>query len=982
MAGMVPTPPGLPFVGNSFDVDSVDQTASLMRLADIHGPIFEVRLMQGSYVVCADYELYNELCDEKRFTKDPAGGLSELRHGLGDGLFTAKFGEHNWDVAHRVLVPAFGPLAISEMFDEMHGLATQMVLKWARFGSDRPVSCTDDFTKLTLDTIALCSMGTRFNSFYRDEVHPFPKAMTAVLLESGHETTSGFLAFLFYRFMVNPKTLQTAQKEVDDVIGTGSIRVQHMSKLPYLNACLREAIRLNPPAAASYMKTHPNNTDDPVILCGGKYQVPRGTTFRNLVGLVHQDRNNYGSDADVFRPERMLDENFSKLPRNAWKPFGNGSRSCIGVDFAWQESLLAVAMILQNFNVRMADPDYKLRIQQTLTVKPEGLFMYATLRDGLSVGVLEKRLRDDSTLSGKTGDAPEISGVMSDEPKKPMSVFFGGNMGTCESLARTIVNSAANHGYKADVQPLDNAMDSLPTDRPVIIITSSYEGQPPDNARGFFEWAQNLDKTSIVGVSYAVFGCGNRHWKNTFQHVPKTIDECLEKAGAKRLVGRGISDAANNHIFDDFEKWECDMFWPPVKAAFGGEDTPTNDTRTLDVEISAPCEPSHLNKDVGESIVLKNEIISSGADSSKRHIELQLPPSIEYRAGDYLGVHPINPPETMQRVAKQFDLSLDAVICIKSKDTFFPQGVPMPIRDMLGPYVELGQAATRSGVKTLIHHTDDSATKAQLESLIGDSFATTISAKNTSILDLLEAYPSIALPFPAYLAMLTSLHPRQYSISSSPLANPGTCSLTFSVLAAPALSDQSRTFLGVASTYLSSLSPGDRLTATHQPSAPSFHLPTEAAGTPLIMICAGTGIAPFRGFIQERATLSASGKPLAPALLFMGCRDPHADALYDKELAQWTTAGAVAVRWAFSRGGSNGAQKKHVQERLWDERREVKTLFDQGAKLFVCGKRAMADGVAEVVRRMRREWADESALQAGEWFERVKGERFVSDVFD
>lgn len=136
---------------------------------------------------------------------------------------------------------------------------------------------------------------------------------------TGHETTSGFLAFLFYRFLTNPEKLQKAQTEVDDVIGTGSIAVDHMTKLPYLTACLREAIRLNPPAAASYMETRPNSQENPVIFCRGIYQVERGTIFRNLIGLIHQDPNNYGPDPEVFRPERMLDENFSKLPPNAWK---------------------------------------------------------------------------------------------------------------------------------------------------------------------------------------------------------------------------------------------------------------------------------------------------------------------------------------------------------------------------------------------------------------------------------------------------------------------------------------------------------------------------------------------------------------------------------------------------------------------------------------------------------------------------------------
>lgn len=97
------------------------------------------------------------------------------------------------------------------------------------------------------------------------------------------------------------------------------MKLEHITKLPFLNACLREALRLHPPSAATYMTTNPDNQDDPVSLCGGKYHVKKGTTFRNLIRLIQTDPAIYGSDANVFRPERMLDESFNKFPRNAWK---------------------------------------------------------------------------------------------------------------------------------------------------------------------------------------------------------------------------------------------------------------------------------------------------------------------------------------------------------------------------------------------------------------------------------------------------------------------------------------------------------------------------------------------------------------------------------------------------------------------------------------------------------------------------------------
>jgi cytochrome P450/NADPH-cytochrome P450 reductase len=131
-------------------------------------------------------------------------GLNELRHGIHDGLFTAHLGEENWEIAHRVLMPAFGPLSIQNMFDgilcltnvrecwanslfktEMHDIATQLVMKWARQGPKQKIMVTDDFTRLTLDTIALCAMGTRFNSFYTEEMHPFVDAMVGMLRTAG-----------------------------------------------------------------------------------------------------------------------------------------------------------------------------------------------------------------------------------------------------------------------------------------------------------------------------------------------------------------------------------------------------------------------------------------------------------------------------------------------------------------------------------------------------------------------------------------------------------------------------------------------------------------------------------------------------------------------------------------------------------------------------------------------------------------------------
>ncbi|KAK5240496.1 hypothetical protein LTR16_010565, partial [Cryomyces antarcticus] len=141
----------------------------------------------------------NEVCDESRFSKIVALALEQVRNGVHDGLFTAYPGEHNWEIAHRVLVPAFGPLSIRGMFDEMHDIASQLVMKWARHGRSYVIPVTDDFTRLTLDTLALCAMDYRFNSYYQNEMHPFVDAMGEFLTESGNRTRRPAMMAPFYR---------------------------------------------------------------------------------------------------------------------------------------------------------------------------------------------------------------------------------------------------------------------------------------------------------------------------------------------------------------------------------------------------------------------------------------------------------------------------------------------------------------------------------------------------------------------------------------------------------------------------------------------------------------------------------------------------------------------------------------------------------------------------------------------------------------
>ena len=360
------------------------------------GEIFKLNILGREAFFVSSVELLNEICDEKRFHKAVEGSLAQVRNGIGDGLFTAFHGEPNWELAHRVLVPAFGPIGIQHMFDEMYDIATQLIAKWARIGNEK-IHATDDYTRLTLDSIALCAMDKRFNSFYSEKMNPFVDAMVGFLVESGrrarrtriealfsrsaqlqyekdistmrrvaeeviahrranpsdkkdllnallfgkdpktgqrleddnimnnmitfliagHETTSGMLSFATYFLLKNPEACRKAQVEVDSVVGKGRITFQHMSKLPYIEAIFREALRLWPTAPAFSVKAV-DTTAGPTVL-GGKYYIPPGASIVAVLPRTGRDVKVYGEDADEFKPERMYGKNFTKLPPNSWK---------------------------------------------------------------------------------------------------------------------------------------------------------------------------------------------------------------------------------------------------------------------------------------------------------------------------------------------------------------------------------------------------------------------------------------------------------------------------------------------------------------------------------------------------------------------------------------------------------------------------------------------------------------------------------------
>ncbi len=1055
----VPQPKMRPIVGNIGELDSDAPIQSMMKLAREYGPIYKLTIFGKDMYVVSSQELVNELSDETRFQKRIHGPLKEIRAFAGDGLFTAYNSEPNWAKAHRLLMPAFGPIGVRAMFDRMVDIANQMYVKWERFGPSAVIDVADNMTRLTLDTIALCAFDYRFNSFYQNEMHPFVAAMVDALEEAGmrgrrpnmisnmmvvtkrkyeadqavlarvaerliaerrqdpkgmekkdllnvmlngvdtvsgeklsdenirnqlvtfliagHETTSGLLSFATYLLLKNPDVLLKAQQLVDEVLGDELPRVEHLAQLRYIEQILMETLRIWPTAPAFAVKPVADT------MLGGRYPLTSRDTLLILEPMLHRDPAVWGDDAEAFKPERFAPERAESLPPNAWKPFGNGARACIGRPFAMQEAQLVIAMLLQRFDLVLDDPSYQLEIAETLTIKPHGLNIRAKVRGKGDWSNRSTIPQAPQRAMSKEQPADEVA-LAADAPH--LLVLYGSNTGSSEMFARRIGADAARQGYVGKVASLDEHTAGLDPATPVIVVTASYEGQAPDNAKKFLSWIESRDAGALEGVRFAVFGCGNRQWARTYQFVPKRIDAAFAAAGAKPMRPRGEADAGGD-FFGAFDEW-YETLWADLGRVTGQAVAEKPSAPTFDVEVLKSGRESALQlSELAQATIVANRELVDVARSggrSKRHLQIALPQGMNYRSGDYLAVLPRNPQATVERALRRFGLANDTQIVIHKQQgaaASLPADYPISAFEILSNYVELAQPATRAQIQQIVATTECPPEKTDLERLAGEeAHAAEVLKKRISVLDLLERAHSSRITFAQFLAMLPLLRARQYSISSSPLGNDAEASLTIAVVDAPALSGQGR-FKGVASTYLATMQPGDRLSVAVRPSQSGFHPPADPK-IAMVMVCAGTGVAPFRGFLQERAAQKAAGREVGRALLFFGVDHPDVDYLYREEFASWEAMGVVEMRPAFS--SQPDGDILFVQHRVWKDRAEVAQLFREGAQFFVCGDgRHMAPAVRETFIRIYQRATQIDDAGANAWADKMEHEhgRYVSDVF-
>jgi cytochrome P450/NADPH-cytochrome P450 reductase len=807
-------------------------------------------------------------------------------------------------------------------------------------------------------------------------------------LIAGHETTSGLLSCTIYALLKHPEVLKRAYEEVDRVLGpdlNARPTYQQVTELTYITQILKEALRLWPPAPAYGIAPLKDET------IGGKYRLKKNTFITVLVMALHRDPSVWGPNPDVFDPENFSRDAEAKRPVNAWKPFGNGQRACIGRGFAMHEAALAIGMILQRF--RLIDIHrYQMHLKETLTIKP----------DGFKIKVRPRADKDRGAFTGRTAATAASSNAATPRARTrpghntPLLVLYGSNLGTAEELATRVADLAEVNGFATKLGALDDYVGKLPEQGGVLIFCASYNGAPPDNATEFVKWlAGDLPNDAFAKLRYAVFGCGNSDWAATYQSVPRMIDEQLAAHGGRGVYARGEGDARSD-LDGQFQKWFAAAA-PAAMKEFGVDQDFSRSADDEPLYTIEPVAPTAVNAIVALGGVspmqvlvnteLQNKSGANASERSTRHIEVQLPSTSNYRVGDHLSVVPRNDPALVDSVARRFGFLPSDQIRLQvaeGRRAQLPVGDVVSVGRLLTEFVELQQIATRKQIQIMSEHTRCPVTKPKLLACVGDDAAsaehyrTEVLGKRKSVFDLLEEYPACELPFHAYLEMLSLLAPRYYSISSSPSSDPARCSVTVAVVEAPASSGRG-IYRGICSNYLAGRRAGDIILATIRETKAGFRLPDDAS-LPIIMIGPGTGLAPFRGFLQERAARKATGASLGPAMLFFGCRHPEQDFLYANELKAFAMEGVAELYTAFSR--ANG-QKTYVQHLVAAQKEKVWSLIEQGAIIYVCGDGGkMEPDVKAALVAIYRERSGADAAAGLRWIEELGSKnRYVLDVW-
>jgi sulfite reductase (NADPH) flavoprotein alpha-component len=501
-----------------------------------------------------------------------------------------------------------------------------------------------------------------------------------------------------------------------------------------------------------------------------------------------------------------------------------------------------------------------------------------------------------------------------------LTVLYGSQTGNGEDIASAVVDQARSAGFEAvavslaDYKPANLKRESLLT----FVISTHGEGDPPDDAELFHEFLLSKRAPKIPKLRFSVLALGDSSYVN-FCQTGREFDARLEELGAERFAALVECDLDYD---DPAASWMETVVSELPDLLGKGELVATPLLRAVE-SVSAFDKSNPFPAEV-----LVNQKITGGNSSKDvRHIELSLENSgLRYEPGDALAVVVQNPPQLVAEVLAELKLVGDEIVTVRDKD--------LELNDALTSALEITVVSLGFLRDWAMLASDDKLTSMLQET---DSTALSDFVANHQIIDVVRSYPA-TVNARQFAGMLRRLSPRSYSISSSPDANPDEVHLTVAAVHYEAFG---REHWGAASTHLASLQEGASASVFIDRNS-RFRLPAD--DVPIIMIGPGTGIAPFRAFVEQRAEQGATGNNW----LFFGDRNFNSDFLYQLEWQRHLKQGNLTrLDVAFSRDQD---RKIYVQDRIRENSKEVYRWIESGAVIYVCGDaRQMANDVNDAL---------------------------------
>lgn len=551
---------------------------------------------------------------------------------------------------------------------------------------------------------------------------------------------------------------------------------------------------------------------------------------------------------------------------------------------------------------------------------------------------------------------------------EPLLVLFGSQTGSAEGLAKRVAKESQTRGFAPKILALnDYEQANLAAGGKAVIISSTWgDGEPPDNAVNFWSWLSAESAPRLENLHFAVLGLGDKNYSD-FCGASKKFDTRLEALGAKRLAPRCECDVdyeapTNSWIEGLWEKLGTNGAPGSDPAGSNGAAKPAG-SETGAPKTDGSASPAHGKSNPFPAKLLKNVLLNKdGSSKEVRHYEIGLNGSgLTYEAGDALGVVPVNCHELVDDVIEALKANPDENVKVGNSIVSLREALTHQL-DITKPSQELLAAVAKT------------APQSELATLLvperRDDLKKWLWGRH--VIDLLELLPS-PMPVTEFASLLKRLVPRLYSISSSPKAHPGEVHLTVSAVR---YETHGRTRKGVASTFLA-----DRVGDTNyvkvyvQPSH-GFKVPA-SGGTPMIMVGPGTGIAPFRAFLEERLATGSKGKNW----LFFGDQTRASDFLYEEQLTAWQKDGFLTrLDLAFSR---DQAEKIYVQNRMLENGAELWSWLEAGAHFYVCGDASrMAKDVDAALHTIAEKHGGKSADEAKTYIAKLKSDkRYQRDVY-